>query len=180
MRVHVVHAHPVETSYNRALFNAAVEALTAAGHTVDPLNLYDEVFEAVMSREERLNYHEVPDNLTPEIAPYVERLRAADAIVFVHPVWNYGYPAILKGYFDRIFLPGVSFILVGGDGSSDKGTLVPNMKNIKTRGLHHDLRRRSPSHDDHGRPAAPPRPPLGLGDLRHPDAARLSRALQHE
>ena len=92
MRVHVVHAHPVETSYNRALFNAAVEALTAAGHTVDPLNLYDEAFQAVMSREERLNYHEVPDNLTPEIAPYVERLRAADAIVFVHPVWNYGYP----------------------------------------------------------------------------------------
>ena len=35
MRVHVVHAHPVETSYNRALFNAAVEALTAAGHEVD-------------------------------------------------------------------------------------------------------------------------------------------------
>lgn len=131
MRVHVIHAHPVETSYNRALFNAAVEALTAAGHTVDPLNLYDEDFRAVMSREERLNYHEVPGNLTDAVAPYVERLRAAEAIVFVHPVWNYGYPAILKGYFDRIFLPGVSFVLVGGDGGSDKGKLVPNMKNIK-------------------------------------------------
>ena len=60
-----------------------------------------------MSREERLNYHEVPGNLTPALKPYVDRLRAADAIVFVHPVWNYGFPAILKGYFDRIFLPGV-------------------------------------------------------------------------
>jgi putative NADPH-quinone reductase len=131
MRVHVVHAHPVETSYNRALFNAACEALTGAGHEVDALNLYDEAFQAVMSREERLNYHDVPQNITPAVAPYVERLRAADAIVFVHPVWNYGYPAILKGYFDRIFLPGVSFVLVGGDGSNDKGTLVPNMKNIR-------------------------------------------------
>lgn len=131
MRVHVVHAHPVETSYNRALFTAACEALTAAGHEVDALNLYDEAFQAVMSREERLNYHEIPGNLTTAVAPYVERLRAAEGIVFVHPVWNYGYPAILKGYFDRIFLPGVSFILVGGDGSSDKGTLVPNMKNIR-------------------------------------------------
>ena len=28
---------------------------------------------------------------------------------FVHPVWNFGYPAILKGFFDRVFLPGVSF-----------------------------------------------------------------------
>jgi NAD(P)H dehydrogenase (quinone) len=130
MRVHVVHAHPVETSFNRALFDAAIDVLKSAGHEVDPLSLYDEGFRAAMSREERLNYHDVPGNLTPEIAPYVERLRAADALVFIHPVWNYGYPAILKGYFDRIFLPGVSFVLVGGE-SSDKGTLVPNMKNIK-------------------------------------------------
>ncbi len=30
----------------------------------------------------------------------------------VHPVWNFGYPAILKGFLDRVFLPGVSFVLV--------------------------------------------------------------------
>jgi NAD(P)H dehydrogenase (quinone) len=130
MRVHVIHAHPVEESYNRALFNAACEALTAAGHDVDALNLYDEGFQAVMSREERLNYHDVPGNITEDVAPYVERLKAAEGLVFVHPVWNYGYPAILKGYFDRIFLPGVSFVLVGG-ATSDKGTLVPNLKNVK-------------------------------------------------
>lgn len=122
MRVHVVHAHPVETSLNRHLFSVAINALTAAGHEVDPLNLYDERFDAVLSREERLNYHEVPGNITPAIAPYVERLRAADGIVFVHPVWNYGYPAILKGYFDRIFLPGVSFTLTGG---GDRGDIRP-------------------------------------------------------
>jgi NAD(P)H dehydrogenase (quinone) len=130
MRVLVVHAHPVETSFNRSLFENAVAALREAGHEVDPMNLYDEGFEAVMSREERLGYHDVPANITPAIAPYVQRLRAADGIVFIHPVWNYGYPAILKGFFDRIFLPGVSFVLVGGN-ASDKGKLVPNLKNIK-------------------------------------------------
>lgn len=128
MRVHVIHAHPVETSYNRALFTAVVESLEAKGHSVDALNLYDEQFPAVLSREERLNYHEVPGNLTPTVKPYVDRLMAADALVFVHPVWNYGYPAILKGYFDRIFLPGVSFILEGG---GDRGRLVPNLKHIQ-------------------------------------------------
>jgi putative NADPH-quinone reductase len=128
MRVHVIHAHPVETSFNRALFNAVVETLTAKGHSVDALNLYEEGFDAVLSREERLNYHEVPGNLTPSVRPYVDRLMAAEALVFVHPVWNYGYPAILKGYFDRIFLPGVSFILEGG---GDRGRLVPNLKHIK-------------------------------------------------
>jgi putative NADPH-quinone reductase len=130
MRVHVVHAHPVETSFNRALFTATIEGLEQAGHTVDPLDLYAERFEAVLSREERLGYHDVPGNLTPTVAPYVERLRAADALVFVHPVWNYGYPAILKGYFDRIYLPGVSFELVGGS-DSESGKLVPALKNIK-------------------------------------------------
>ena len=124
MRVLVVHAHPVETSYNRALFHAVCEALTAKGDEVDALNLYEEDFQAAMSRAERLEYHDVPGNLTPLTKPYVDRLRACEKIVFVHPVWNYGYPAILKGFFDRIFLPGVSFVL-------DKGKLVPGMKNIK-------------------------------------------------
>jgi len=128
MRVHVIHAHPVETSYNRALFNAVVEELTVQGHDVDALNLYDEEFHAVLSREERLNYHDVPGNLTPSVKPFVDRLMAAEALVFVHPVWNYGYPAILKGYFDRIYLPGVSFILEGG---GDRGRLVPNLTHIK-------------------------------------------------
>ena len=130
MRVLVVHAHPVETSYNRALFNAACETLQAKGDEVDALNLYDDNFIAAMSREERLGYHDVPGNLTPLTKPYVDRLRACDKIVFVHPVWNYGYPAILKGFFDRIFLPGVSFVMQGGDGP-DKGKLVPNLKHIK-------------------------------------------------
>ena len=124
MRVHVVHAHPVETSYNRALFNTVVDALRGRGHEVDGLDLYAENFPAVLTREERLNYEDVPANLTPAIKPYVDRLRAAEAIVFVHPVWNYGYPAILKGYFDRIFLPGVSFVL-------DAGEVRPNLRNIK-------------------------------------------------
>lgn len=128
MRVHVIHAHPVETSFNRALYDTVVASLTAAGHSVDALNLYDEQFPAVMTREERLNYHDVPGNLTPAIKPYVERLQAADAMVVVHPVWNYGYPAILKGYFDRIFVPGVSFRMEGG---ADRGRLVPCLTNIK-------------------------------------------------
>ena len=114
MRVLVIHAHPVESSFSRGLYEAALEALRSSGHSVDAMNLYDEGFEAVMGREERLLYHEVPDNLTPAILPYVERLRAAEAVVFIHPVWNYGYPAILKGFFDRIFIPGVSFVLEDG------------------------------------------------------------------
>jgi NAD(P)H dehydrogenase (quinone) len=124
MRVLVLHAHPVETSFNRSLFTTVVETLRLKGHDVDPLNLYDEKFDALLSREERINYEDVPGNLTPAVKPYVDRVLAAEAIVVVHPVWNYGYPAILKGFFDRIFLPGVSFVL-------KDGKLTPNLTNIK-------------------------------------------------
>ncbi|WP_299756773.1 NAD(P)H-dependent oxidoreductase, partial [uncultured Boseongicola sp.] len=43
---------------------------------------------------------------------------------FCFPVWNFGYPAILKGFFDRVFLPGVSFKLIDGK-------VVPNLTHIK-------------------------------------------------
>lgn len=130
MRVMVLHAHPVETSYNRALCTGVIEALTAKGHDVDLVDLYAEKFDPVLSREGRLTYHDVPENITPELKPYVDRLMAAEAIVLVFPVWNYGFPAILKGYFDKVFLPGVSFVLEGGD-SPDQGKLKPNLTHIK-------------------------------------------------
>ena len=48
---------------------------------------------------------------------------AAEALVLSFPVWNFGYPAILKGFFDRVFLPGVSFKLVDGK-------VMPNLTHI--------------------------------------------------
>ena len=130
MRVMVLHAHPVETSYNRALCNAVLETLRSNGHEPDLVDLYAENFDPVLSREGRVHYHDIPGNVTSAIRPYVDRLMAADAIVFVFPVWNYGFPAILKGYIDRIFLPGVAFVLEGG-GAPDKGRLRSNLTHIK-------------------------------------------------
>ena len=55
---------------------------------------------------------------TGPVAAYVERLRKADGLVLVFPVWNFGFPAILKGFFDRVFLPGVSFRMEHGEAKS--------------------------------------------------------------
>ncbi|MCA0449269.1 MAG: NAD(P)H-dependent oxidoreductase [Proteobacteria bacterium] len=107
-------AHPVETSFNAAIQKTAIAALERAGHVVDHLDLYAENFNPVLSREERLGYHEIPGNRGP-VQQYVDRLMAAEGIVFVFPTWCYGVPAILKGWFDRVLLPGVSFNL-GEDG----------------------------------------------------------------
>lgn len=120
MRVHVIFAHPVETSFNAAMHRMVVETLTDAGHEVDDCDLYAEGFDAVLSRQERLNYHDTDINRQP-VAAYVDRLLNAEALVFVHPIWNFGLPAILKGYMDRVLLPGVSFHI--SDGKLSPGLL---------------------------------------------------------
>lgn len=113
MRVLVLHSHPVEESYGKALYKQTLESLRKAGHEVDGCDLYAENFDPVLSRHDRLAYHDYPGNTEP-VKSHVERLKRAEGLVLVTPVWNFGFPAILKGYFDRVWLPGVSFELVDG------------------------------------------------------------------
>jgi NAD(P)H dehydrogenase (quinone) len=126
MRVLVLFAHPVESSFNAATHRAVVEGLKAAGHEVDDCDLYAEGFSPVLTRQERLDYHDTGINRA-NVDGYVERVLKAEALVLVHPVWNFGYPAILKGFFDRVFLPGVSFVL-------KDGKVRPNLHNIRKLG----------------------------------------------
>ncbi len=123
MRILVVYAHPVAESFVGALHRTAVEALRKAGHEVDDCDLYAEGFDPVLSRQERIDYHDLDINRR-NVDSYVERLLRAEALVLIHPVWNFGYPAILKGFLDRVFLPGVSFQL-------HNGQVWPNLQNIR-------------------------------------------------
>lgn len=122
-RALVVFAHPVPESFSAALHETVVQTLTARGWEVDDCDLNAEGFNPVLSCEERRGYHEVGPNTAP-VQSYVDRLMAAEALIFVFPVWNFGYPAILKGFFDRVFLPGVSFRL-------EDGKVKPNLTHIQ-------------------------------------------------
>ncbi|MEM7614128.1 MAG: NAD(P)H-dependent oxidoreductase [Pseudomonadota bacterium] len=123
MRTLVLFAHPVAESLSAALHTTVVDTLTARGWEVDDCDLYAEGFQPVLTAEERRGYHDVETNCAP-VQSYVDRVRRAEALVLVFPVWNFGYPAILKGFLDRVFLPGVSFKI-------ENQTLVPNLHNIK-------------------------------------------------
>jgi putative NADPH-quinone reductase len=127
MRILVLYAHPVETSFGAAVHACAVAALKARGHAVDDCDLNAEGFNPVMSRQDRLDYHDVSINRA-RVGAYVDRLLAAEALVLSFPVWNMGFPAILKGFVDKVFLPGVSFVL------HDNGDYSPSLHNIKRLG----------------------------------------------
>ena len=122
MNILVLHAHPVETSFNAALHRLIVERLTAKGHAVDDCDLYAEDFDPRLSRAERLAYHDRAQRRRHRSRPMSSACSTAEALVLCFPVWNYGYPAILKGFFDRVFLPGVSFRLVERQGRSRRST----------------------------------------------------------
>ncbi|MCK7613928.1 NAD(P)H-dependent oxidoreductase [Roseibium sediminicola] len=123
MRVLVLHSHPQEQSFGRALYQKTCDSLEKAGHEVDGCNLYAEGFDPVLSAWDRDIYHTIPDN-RQKVDSYCERLKAAEGLVICTPVWNFGFPAILKGYFDRVWLPGVSFDL-------EDGKLTPTLRHIR-------------------------------------------------
>jgi putative NADPH-quinone reductase len=79
---------------------------------VDDCDLYAEDFQAVLSKSERDQYHDVSANRSA-VTKDVERLLQCEGLVFVFPTWWYSLPAILKGYFDRVWLPGVAFDVKG-------------------------------------------------------------------
>ncbi len=124
MRILVVFAHPLESSFVSALHGRVVEILRARGHIVDDLDLYAEKFDPVMSREGLLHYVDTNAN-TREVEGYVQRLRAVDGLVLVFPVWFDGLPAIMQGYFQRVFLPGVAVRI------DEAGLFHPNLHHIK-------------------------------------------------
>jgi putative NADPH-quinone reductase len=127
VRVLLLFAHPVETSFGACLHATVFEALRGGGHEVDDCDLNAEGFDPVMTRQDRMEYYDLVANRA-RVAPYVDRLLVADALVFSFPVWNMGFPAILKGFVDKVFLPGVSFNIKGD------GAYVPSLHNVKRLG----------------------------------------------
>jgi len=124
MRFLIVYAHPSPSSFLGALYRRVVEIANERGHQVDELDLYAEKFDPVMSQGAYDCYLDTSAN-REEVAPYVERLLAAEALVLVYPVWHDGLPAILKGFIDRVFLPGVVFEI------DEKGVFYPRLQNIR-------------------------------------------------
>lgn len=113
MRFLVVYAHPAEDSFQCALHRLVVKTLIESGHEVDDCDLYAEQFQPVLSPAERRAYHNIDANRAfarKEIA----RLLRCQGLVLIFPTWWYGMPAILKGYLDRVWIPGIAFELVNG------------------------------------------------------------------
>jgi NAD(P)H dehydrogenase (quinone) len=128
MKCLVVKAHPLSESLCSSLTARAVDLLRGAGHAVEVEDLYREGFRSELTDTERRSYYVGPYPVEA-VNKQVERLLNAEAVVLVFPTWWFGFPAILKGWFDRVWAPGVAYERANGF-----GPIKPRLS-----GLHHML-----------------------------------------
>jgi putative NADPH-quinone reductase len=100
----VINAHPDPQSYNRALSEAYVSGLDRGKWVVEILNLADLQFNPILQHGYRKR-----TEFEPDLVRALDLIRRADHLAWFFPVWWYGLPAVLKGFIDRTFLPGIAF-----------------------------------------------------------------------
>ena len=129
MRIQVIHCHPLTDSYNHALFQVIVSALAQSGHDVIATDLYREDFNPAMSPEERRSYYPGP-YANSAVSAHADTLRRIDGIIFCFPHWWFSMPAMLKGYVDRVWGPGIAF-----DHDHAGGRIKPLLSHIRLFGV---------------------------------------------
>lgn len=107
MNVLIVIAHPNPESFNYALLERLKAGLLSAGHSIDVHDLYASEFDPVLRVGELAALHQ--GKLSEEIEAEQARIKAADGLIFIYPMWWFDRPALLKGWCDRVLTQGFAF-----------------------------------------------------------------------
>ena len=88
-----------------------------------------------MSRVRNGSNMKILNDIRNSVQKYATQLKETEAIVAIYPTWWYGLPAMLKGYFDRVWAPGIAFD-IGADGKFE----TDRLSHIKEAWRHDHLR----------------------------------------
>ena len=124
MKCLVVISHPLENSLCRHLANRVAERLIEQEHEVVIQDLYAEDFKPSLSERERDTYYSEYD--PSAVSSESKHLQEAEALILLFPTWWFGFPAILKGWFDRVWGPRIAF-----DHSENFGPIKPKLTKLK-------------------------------------------------
>jgi NAD(P)H dehydrogenase (quinone) len=131
MKVLVVLAHPSRESFVSYLFSEVIDELKNGGHEIRHHDLWSENFSPVFTPYERLNHvGDIAEKLEelPELRQHIEDLQWCDALVLVYPTWWSGQPAMLKGWFDRVLMNKVAWVLP--EGANRIQPLLTNVRHL--------------------------------------------------
>ncbi|MEL6801761.1 MAG: NAD(P)H-dependent oxidoreductase [Pseudomonadota bacterium] len=129
MRAVIVYCHPKPQSFTAAVRDTVVGRLEAAGAEVRMFDLYAQGFDPRLTADDFDAYEDEAANCRG-IEAEVAALRWCDTLIFVYPTWWYGLPAMLKGWLDRVLVPGVAFAMPYADGN-----IKPAMTHITRLGV---------------------------------------------
>jgi len=107
VRALVVFSHPRDDSFAAAARDEALAGLDECGAEVRVIDLYAERFDPRLTAEEH-RLHRSDPSTKPHIAAHADLLRWCDTVVLVYPTWYGTLPAMLKGWFERIWVNGVA------------------------------------------------------------------------
>lgn len=103
MHILTVVSHPREDSLTMDVTKRFIEGAKEAGHTVELLDLYREEFQPVLFEKDEPDWERTDLHYSPVVLQEIERMKRADGLAFIFPVWWYSIPAMLKGYIDRVW-----------------------------------------------------------------------------
>jgi len=100
----IINGHPNKDSLNHALAEAYFKGAETSGSKVSIINISELAFNINLEYGYRQRVE-----LEPDLIRSLALIKQADHLVWIHPVWWGGMPAIMKGFIDRLFLPGIAF-----------------------------------------------------------------------
>jgi len=103
-KILIINGHPNKESFNQALATAYEDGAVKSGASVSVIHIGELQFNPNL----QFGYTKRMD-LEPDLLDSLEKIKAADHLVWIHPVWWGGMPAIMKGFIDRLFLPGLTY-----------------------------------------------------------------------
>lgn len=125
MKCLVVITHPLNDSLCKVLSQHVIKKLEEKHYDVAVEDLYSDNFEPVLSAKERDSYYSDSYDQSA-LLEQVKKLKEAETIVLLFPTWWFSFPAMLKGWFDRVWGPGVAY-----NHASDLGAIEPLLDNLK-------------------------------------------------
>lgn len=138
MNTLVVICHPKPTSLIRAAAQRVLTGLDRAGQPYRVLDLDQMNFDPVLTIDEVTDHLGSPNN-RPDLAEHLDALRWCERLILIYPTWFSGQPARLKGWFDRVWMNEVAFVLPEG-ANRIRGTLN-NLNRIDVVTSHGSTRR---------------------------------------
>lgn len=108
MKTLIIYNHPYEGSYNHAILESVVKGISRAQGKYEVIDLDKENFNPVMTSADLLGFvkHQAVD---PIAISYAEKIKEADHLVFIFPIWWEMMPALTKGFIDKVIYPGLTY-----------------------------------------------------------------------